>query len=243
MPAPGNTDFGVARYTANGAPDPTFDGDGKLNTDLGGGVDIAQNVLLQGSQILVSGLLTLNGSPVLEHAGIARYSASGVLDAGFGTAGKRTFPNQALSEGLALQPDGKILMAGHVSAGSDRLFALTRLDANGGTDGGFGTGGLATAVFSTQDDFGRSLAVHPDGRIFVAGQSSNGSNPDFGLACFTSGGTLDAGFDGDGKLTVDFFGSFDGAENVAIQADGQIVISGFAGNGTRTNYALARIAP
>lgn len=54
---------------------------------------------------------------------------------------------------------------------------------------------------------------------------------------------LDAAFDGDGKLTLDFFGSFDGAENIAIQANGRIVVSGFARNGNRTNYALARVVP
>lgn len=242
MPAPGNTDFGVARYTANGAPDPTFDLDGKLNTDIGGGVDIAQNVLLQGSAILVSGVLTLNGSPVLEHGGIARYDASGALDASFGTAGKRTLPANSVGEALALQGD-RILMGGHTLVGGDRHFALMRLEANGGTDPTFGTAGLATAGFSTQDDFGRAIAVHADGRIFVAGQSSNASNPDFGLACFTSDGVLDAGFDTDGKLTLDFFGSFDGAENVAVQGDGRIVVSGFARNGNRTNYGLARIEP
>jgi len=191
----------------------------------------------------VSGVLTLGGSPSLEHGGIARFTASGALDASFGTAGKRTFPSLSVSEGLALQGDGKILMAGHAVVGGVRNFALTRLEANGATDTSFGTAGVATVALSTQGDFGRAVAVHPDGRIFVAGQASNASNPDFGLACFTSGGTLDNTFDSDGRVTVDFFGSFDGAETLAIQADGRLVLGGFAGNGNRTNYALARIAP
>jgi uncharacterized delta-60 repeat protein len=245
MPAPANTDFAVARYTANGAPDLAFDGDGKLNTDIGGGVDIAHNVLMQGSQgaILVSGVLTLGSSPVLGHGGLARYSANGTLDASFGTAGKLTVPNLALGEALALQGDGKILIAGSASVGGQTHFGLMRLEANGGTDGSFGSAGLATAGFSTQSDFGRAIALHPDGRILVAGQSSNSSNPDFAIACFDGSGTLDGSFDTDGKLTIDFFGSFDGAENVAVQTDGKILVSGFARNVSRTNYALARIEP
>jgi uncharacterized delta-60 repeat protein len=245
LPAPGNTDFALARYTANGAPDLTFDGDGKLTADIGGGVDIAQNVVLQGAQgaILVSGVLTLNGSPALEHAGIARFLADGALDASFGTAGRKTFADLAIGEGLALDAGGRILLAGHTRVGGDRVFAMQRLDPNGNLDGGFGTAGLATAALTTNDDFGRALAVHPDGRIFVAGQSSNQSNPDFGIACFGSGGTLDTAFDGDGKVAFDFFGGFDGAENIAVQADGLVVVSGFARNGNRTNYALARFAP
>jgi uncharacterized delta-60 repeat protein len=245
MPAPGNTDFAVARYSANGAPDPTFDGDGKLNTDIGGGVDIAHNVVMQGSEgaILVSGVLTLGGSPVLENGGLARYSANGALDTGFGTQGRRTIPSLSVGEALALQGDGRILIAGSAPVGGDTHFALMRLTVNGGNDGSFGTGGLATVGFSTQDDYARAIALRPDGGILVAGQTSNLSNPDFAIALLDSSGTLDDSFDADGKLTVDFFGSFDGAENVALQSDGKIVVGGFASNGTRANYALARIAP
>jgi uncharacterized delta-60 repeat protein len=235
----------VARYDANGASDPTFDGDGKLNTDIGGGVDIAYNVVMQGNQgaILVSGVLTLGGSPVLGHGGLARYGANGILDASFGTGGKLTVPNLALGEALALQADGRILIAGSATVGSETQFGLMRLDANGGTDGSFGSSGLATAGFSTQGDHARAIAVRPDGGILVAGQSSNLSNSDFAVALFDTGGALDGRFDSDGKLTIDFFGSFDGAENVAVQSDGKIVVSGFARNVTRTNYALARIEP
>jgi len=245
MPAPGNTDFAVARYSANGTPDAAFDGDGKLNTDIGGGVDIAKNVVFQGSQgaILVSGVLTLGGTGVLGHGGLARYGATGILDSSFGTAGKLTVPDLSLGEALALTGDGKILIGGSATVGGATQFALMRLDANGGADGSFGTGGLSTAGFSTQDDYGRALALRPDGGILLAGQSSNLSNPDFAVALFDGNGILDGSFDSDGKLTVDFFGSFDGAENVAVQTDGKIVVSGFARNGNRTNYALARIEP
>ena len=54
---------------------------------------------------------------------------------------------------------------------------------------------------------------------------------------------MSGGFDTDGKLTVDFFASFDGAENIEIQADGKVVLSGFAANAGRTSYGLARINP
>jgi uncharacterized delta-60 repeat protein len=245
MPAPGNTDFAVARYSANGAPDLTFDTDGKLNADIGGGVDIAQNVVMQGNQgaILVSGVLTLGSSSLLGHGGLARFSANGALDPSFGIAGKMTIPDKSVGEALALQADGKILIAGSERIANQTHFALMRLDANGGTDGSFGTGGLATAQFSTADDYGRAIAVRSDGSILVAGQSSNLSNPDFAVALFDRGGVLDGRLDADGKLTVDFFGAGDGAENVAVQPDGKIVVSGFARNGNRTNYALARIVP
>jgi uncharacterized delta-60 repeat protein len=87
------------------------------------------------------------------------------------------------------------------------------------------------------------MAIQADGRIVIAGQSSNKSNPGFGVARFAANGAPDASFGSAGKLTIDFFGSFDGAENVAVQPDGKIVVGGFATNGTRTGYGLVRILP
>jgi uncharacterized delta-60 repeat protein len=87
------------------------------------------------------------------------------------------------------------------------------------------------------------VLVQADGRIVVAGQSSNRINPGFAVARFGTNGVLDASFGTGGKLTIDFFGSFDGAESVAVQSDGKIVVGGFATNGSRTGYGLARILP
>jgi uncharacterized delta-60 repeat protein len=87
------------------------------------------------------------------------------------------------------------------------------------------------------------VVLQSDGKIVVAGQSSNLTNPDFAIARFTAGGTLDGSFDSDGRLTVDFFGSFDGAECAVIQTDGKILVGGFARNGTSTALGLVRVVP
>ena len=152
-----------------------------------------------------------------------------------------------LDEGLALQGDGRIVLAGSASVGvfpaRSSHFAVMRLAADGRPDNSFGTAGLATTAFSTLNDFGRAVALQADGRIVVAGQSSNGSNPDFGVARFSPDGTLDASFGSGGRLTISFFDAFDGAESVAVQPGGQIVLGGFAINGTRIGYGLARVNP
>ena len=85
--------------------------------------------------------------------------------------------------------------------------------------------------------FGRALAIQADGRIVVAGQSSNRSNPNFAVARYGTNGAPDASFGSGGKLW------FDGAENVAVQSDGKIVVGGFATNGSRTGYGLVRMLP
>jgi len=56
-------------------------------------------------------------------------------------------------------------------------------------------------------------------------------------------GTLDAGFGDGGRLPLDFFGAADGANCVATQVDGKLVIAGLATNGTSTGLGLVRLAP
>ncbi len=244
-PASGiSTDFAVARYDSTGAPDGSFGSGGKLTTDIGGAIDIAQNIVVQpDGAILLSGALTLGSSPVLGHAGLARYDAIGNPDNSFGTVGRLTLANLALGEALALQADGRIVIAGSAPVGGRSAFAVMRLGGNGAIELSFGSSGLATAAFSIEDDFARAVLVQADGRIVVAGQSSNRINPDFAVARFAANGAPDASFGSAGKLTTDFFGSFDGAENVAVQPDGKIVVGGFARNGTSTGYGLVRILP
>ena len=248
-PIGGSVDFGIARYNANGTLDATFGNGGKLRTDIAGGIDIAHNVVVlpANGAILVSGAGTSAGDAGLDHTGLARYDTHGVLDGSFGTGGKLTLNDKRVNEGLVLQGDGKILLAGSVSVGifpaRSSHFALMRLAANGSPDNGFGNAGLVLTDFTSVDDFGRAVALQADARIVVAGQSSNQSNPNFGVVRYATDGTLDTSFGTGGKLTIDFFGSFDGAENVAVQPDGKIVLGGFARNGTRTGYGLVRVLP
>jgi uncharacterized delta-60 repeat protein len=239
-------DFALVRYSAGGVLDTSFGGAalGKVTTDIVGGTDNGRNIAIgSGGSILVTGTITLAGDPVLEHLGAARYTADGLPDSSFDTDGKLSINGRSLGDGLALLADGKLLVAGSIPAGNDRDFAVMRLLANGAPDGTFGSGGLATVSFTASNDFGRSVALQADGKILVSGQSSNLTNPDFAVARFGANGVLDRTFDGDGKLTVDFFGSGDSAETVAVRADGRIMLGGFAANGTAVRFALARVTP
>jgi len=245
LPA-GSGDFALVRYSAGGVLDTTFGGAalGKVTTDIVGGVDNGRNIVIgSGGSILVTGTITLSGQNVLENLGAARYTADGLPDSSFDGDGKLSIAGHSLGDGLALQPDGKLLVAGSTRIAGNRDFAVMRLLANGAPDGSFGSLGLATVSFTTNDDFGRSVALQADGKILVSGQSSNSSNPDFALARFDANGIVDGSFDGDGRLTVDFFGSGDGAESVAVQPNGRIMLGGFAANGTAVRFALARVAP
>ena len=113
----------------------------------------------------------------------AWWKASGSLDDSFGSGGKVITPvgsSNDLRNAMALQNDGKILVAG-CSLGSNQDFAVVRYNPDGTLDTGFGSGGKVITPVGSSDDFGRAMALQNDGKILVAGYSSNGSNYDFAV--------------------------------------------------------------
>jgi uncharacterized delta-60 repeat protein len=99
-------------------------------------------------------------------------------------------------------------------------------------------------TFTTQSDSPRAMLVQADGKVVVVGQSGNlGTNPNMAIARFNDSGlALDPSFGSDGKLTVDFFGGIESAEAVAQQADGKLVVGGFARSGAGNVFAAVRVA-
>src|SRR6185312_14736651 len=128
--------------------------------------------------------------------------ADGSLDTGFGDSGKviTTVAKHSTAEGVAMQSDGKIVVAGNSFIdGNNNDFAVVRYNANGTLDSSFNQTGKATADFGAHD-FGHSVAVHGDGRIVVAGYSTNESKKQCALACLKANGNLDTSFNGTGKV-------------------------------------------
>ena len=240
-------DFGdilVARYDANGSLDAGFAAGGSQVFDVANGTDQARNVLIQpDGKIVVSGVPIQNTG--VEPTVLARLEANGTFDSTFGSGGKLIISTARIGHGLALQADGKLLLAGG-TLGFPSSFALMRLNTDGSYDSSFGNGGAVTAsiTHSTSGigDRGTSLALHPDGRIYVAGIAGS-INYDFGLARFTSAGVLDTSFAGTGSMTVDFNALEDGAEGIALEPNGKIVLGGYATPTSSDGFGLTRIHP
>jgi uncharacterized delta-60 repeat protein len=183
-----------------------------------------------------------------ENADVAlvRYDARGVPDESFGTHGVvrgafSSFDDQA--KAVTIQPDGKIVVAVVAVVGSSTGFAAARFAATGEVDLGFGSSGLASASFGAQSASSAGLALQPDGKIVIAGQTLNTGRGDFGVARFSSGGQLDPTFGSSGELTVDFYGDLDAANAIAIQPDGRIVVGGNALDGSHVAVGLVRLVP
>ena len=146
---------------------------------------------------------------------------------------------------MLIQPDGGIVTAGRRVLNGGVDFALTRHDADGNLDPGFGTAASSRPTSAARPDEAFDMASHPDGGFVVVGRTDGtGSNRDFGVVRYNDDGSLDTGFGGDGIVTTDFAGQADQANAVAVQADGKIVVAGLAARtgplGADNDFALAR---
>ena len=181
-------------------------------------------------------------------AGIAPVLAAPViLDPTFGTGGTviTNFGSDGLFnpsnvQDIVLQPDGKIIAAGSCSFCNRGDFALARYNTDGSLDTTFDTDGIVTTDFNNNSEVGRAVALQPDGKIVMAGFSTELLVDDkFALARYNSDGSLDTSFDTDGKVITPI-GSSDNALAVAVQSDGKILVAGGALIGTNFDFALVR---
>jgi len=174
---------------------------------------------------------------------------SGALDTTFGTDGRVTTPIASSSSydfayDLAIQADGKFVVAGSTDWGTGPYFALARYGINGNLDPDFGGSGKVVTGFGTGNDEANSVAVRADGRIVVAGFSGSGTSQDFALAGYNPDGSLDTSFGTGGRVTTPIgLATNDGINGIAIQSDGKIVAAGYSYDGTKRNFALARYNP
>jgi uncharacterized delta-60 repeat protein len=168
-------DVGIVRYGTDGTPDAGFGTQGIVRRDLSGNWDEASDLAIQSDgKILVSVQAVVGSTFDFE---VARFTVDGSLDGSFGSNGLASVGFGTLNDfvkGLALQADGKIVVAGSAGLASTD-FGVARLQSNGTLDAGFGNGGKLTVDFFAASDGAQSLVVQADGRIVVAGGAANGT--------------------------------------------------------------------
>jgi uncharacterized delta-60 repeat protein len=234
-------DFALAQYNTDGTLDNSFSADGKVTTGFGTANDIGWSVAIQPDGRIVVAGNTDNGTD--RDFALARYNTDGTLDNSFSVDGKVTTDfgtGNDYGQSVAIQPDGKIVVAGFTDNGTDNDFALAKYNSDGALDNDFGVDGKVTTVFGTGEDRGQSVAIQPDGKTVVAGYTDNGTDRDFALARYNTDGSLDNSFGVGGRVTTDIGTNFDTGTSVAIQPDGRIVLVGYAINGSDNDFALAR---
>jgi uncharacterized delta-60 repeat protein len=240
-------DFAIARYLPDGRLDTSFGVDGIVVTDIGG-QDSANAVLVQpDGKILVAGNGWTTGPD--ENFTLVRYNVNGSLDERFGSGGIVTtdFSGGAdRAQGLALLPDGRIVVAGvgQVSGGCfpnpcERYgVALAQYLPDGNLDAGFGQGGGVLYDFVSSSGV-YAMARRADGKLVLAGHHGN---EDFMVLLCQANGSLDESFLGTGAVVAGFGSGVDHANAVLVQPDGKILAAGRASaEGLLSHFGVIRL--
>jgi len=235
-------DLLVARYDTDGSLDAKFGSGGIVTSNFGSGFSEGIGVVIQpDGSIVVSG--ASQPATDLDFA-LVRYSAEGTPDSGFGKGGILTTDfsgGMDIGTRLVMQPeDGKFIVTGYFSKGSDSDYGMVRYNADGTLDGSFGTGGIVTLHQGDGEDQSLSIALLSDGKILVAGNVSIGNTSELVLARYQSDGTLDEKF-GVGGIAQQSVGGFnDRGTSLVVQDDGRIVVGGVSLNGADGDFAAVR---
>lgn len=246
-------DFALARYNPDGSPDEDFGIGGKVLTDFLGfnSVEAISALAIQSDGKIVAAGNTSSPRFFLNQVfGLARYNTDGSLDSAFGNGGKAAvsfLDNSSFNETarvIAIQPDGKIVVAGFASDD----FAITRLNTDGSLDTSFGIDGKVITNFGGQEEV-LAVDLQANGNILVTGRSTQGIGQEkLALARYKADGTLDEGFGVGGQIIADFFSvgtglSGDGLNAAVFQKDGKVVAAGhgsFNESGFLNDFGAAR---
>lgn len=178
-----------------------------------------------------------------ERTDLIRLMPDGSLDATFGDGGTLGIETARVGEGMALQPDGRIVVTGRALLGTQTQFETLRgVEPDGALDTTFGDGGSVRTDLRDDTEAANDVAIDAEGRIVVAGRAGD-LNTDFALVRYLPDGIIDAAFADGGQLYVDFVMLQDIAESVAIGTDGLIVASGFVQQVDADSYGVARVRP
>ncbi len=231
----------VAQLGADsGKLDPAYGlGSGWTRIDRGAADSVTDLALQPDGRIVAVGNSAGNGFAARLLA------AEGTLDPSFGGgdgfAGLPLGGNDTV-KGLALQPDGRVVVAGYTESGgtTDGIFARL-LEPQGTFDDSFADIGVVSEDFGSPTLFVNDVALQPDGRIVYTGSISIGGGFDIIVGrLLNPEGDGDPSFGGGTGRTVIDLGGSDFAQSVAIQPDGRIVVAGGGGN---NDVAVARLLP
>jgi uncharacterized delta-60 repeat protein len=248
--------WAAVALASGGGLDPSFSGDGWVRTLAArspsntylprGGEDVA---LQPDGKILVTG--TILDATSHWYFGVFRYTADGSLDRTFAGGGfaEVDLGNAEFAHAVAVQRNGRIVVAGEADCPFSLCFALVRFLPDGSLDRSFGANGVVRTMFAR---YGASraydVAVQPDGKIIAVGMRFLGNDAQndelFAVARYRPDGKLDRTFSHDGLASVDFgFGDAD-ASAVAVQRGGKILVAGSGArnaNRTEEDFAVARL--
>jgi uncharacterized delta-60 repeat protein len=241
----GKNNFAVVRYDEDGINDNSFGEYGIVITPVGIEASKAYSVKIQNDGKIIAAGYTLIDSNY--NFAVVRFNSNGSRDNSFGINGvvsTQIGPSSSIAYSAAIQNDGKIIIGGKSSNGSNNDFCLARYNINGTLDNSFGTDGIVTTEIGTSTDVIETIAIQTNEsgveKIIAAGQTYNGSNSDFALTRYNINGALDMSFGNNGIVTTDIETRIDVIKSVVLQGDGKILALGYSYYEGNSDFALAR---
>ena len=248
--------------------DSTFGGTGAVFGDFKDPAAEARALIVEpDGHVIVAGTIGKADDPDGRNVGLIRFDANGRSDPHFGRNGQKVLDLEGVDNvvrAMARQADGKIVVAGEIvdPRRGTYDFALVRLDARGLLDSEFNGGFVTTSFFRNRDERVYAVAVQADGKIVAGGGFVSDFIPDdaddrlgepnaapdveeFGFARYNPDGKLDATFGTDGlgmPGMTSGYGACARARALHIQADGLILVGGFATNSHDTRVREVAIA-
>ncbi len=219
-----NGDVLLLRFNGNGTLDTAFGTNGVVRYNgAANGDDEGNTVTIQADgKILVAGY-TWNGFSNYDDLLVLRYNSDGTPDTAFGTNGAVTYNSTSNStdsaESIAVQTDGKIIIAGYSTVVGGPSLLVLRYKSDGSLDDTFATHGVVT--YGSYDQ-GYSSALQQDGKLVVTGMEVTGGKENLLMMRYNIDGTLDETF---GTNGVALYGGGEG-HGIAVQSDGKLVITG-----------------
>ena len=195
----------------------------------GWNTDSYVGLALQSDGRIVVSTGILNGTD--SNAGVLRYHADGTLDGGFGNSGLVTYDGgngKDCGRSVVIDGDGKIVFTGYTRGADDYDMLLMRLNPDGSPDESFGVNGIVLYDNGHRSDYGRGIALQQDGKILVTARSTGDDTSQALILRYESDGTADGSFGVNGVVVYEGAQGNDGFRDLAIQADGKIVVTGYA---------------
>ena len=224
--------FAVVRYLPNGKRDASWGAAAVARASPGNSDDQMFGVAIQPDGMVLGVGQTFNAGNASYDLALARFLPSGLPDPTFGAGGRvvtALSPYNEAALAVAVQPDGKIVVAGYTygSGAGTADFLVVRCLADGSLDTSFGGAGSVLIDFAGSDDRAVAVALRPDGRIVVGGSAAVSGFLKFAAAQLLPNGDRDASFGANGitYVSIDRF-AHDFPQGMALQADGAIILAG-----------------
>lgn len=237
--------------TAQAAPgelDPTFGNGGSVRL-----FPSAEEIALFGVAVQPDGRVVMTGLNQTANSWITvRLLSNGALDPSFGSGGVASLPFPAGSfgegEAVAIQPDGKIVVAGGAKGAVDGDVAVLRYGADGTLDPTFGGGdGIAIVPAIGTNEEAVAVAIGAGGRILTTGSRRSTDPKVEGQAAFAmvmrSDGEPDTSFNATGLKLIETTGEekSDRGSGIAEAPGGKVVVADSTGNGAGNGFTIVRL--